>query len=154
MATQRNKRKLAALNKENCEEHPRSNLAQNTNVPRSQDFISQVSEEIKGKVTKKLSKVLSKTESRFLGALSQFDEFLLNPRIRGHSGDISERTWHKPRNKWGRLPDWSSSWSVSQSDYVKLWPRWRLRQPLSRTQKFDWSGQWRLLDQFVCSLLS
>ena len=26
--TTRNKRKLAALNKENCEEHPRSNLAQ------------------------------------------------------------------------------------------------------------------------------
>ena len=46
MAT-RNKRKLAALNKENCEEHPRSNLAQNLNAPRSQeDYITQVSEEI------------------------------------------------------------------------------------------------------------
>ena len=55
MAT-RNKRKLAALNKENCEEHPRSNLAQNSNVPRSQeDYITQVSEEIEGRVTKKLS---------------------------------------------------------------------------------------------------
>ena len=42
MAT-RNKRKLAALNKEICEEHPRSNLAQNSNVPRSQeDYIGQV----------------------------------------------------------------------------------------------------------------
>ena len=46
MAT-RNKRKLAALNKENCEEHPRGNLAQNSNVPRSEDdCINQVSEEI------------------------------------------------------------------------------------------------------------
>ena len=52
----RNKKKLAALNKENCEEHPRSNLAQNSNVPRSQeDYITQVSEEIEGRVTKKLS---------------------------------------------------------------------------------------------------
>ena len=48
MATLRNKKKLAALNKENCEEHPRSNLAQNWNVPRSQeDYITQVSEEIR-----------------------------------------------------------------------------------------------------------
>ena len=52
MATQNN-RKLAALNKENCEEHPRSNLAQNSNVPISQeDYITQVSKEIEGKVTK------------------------------------------------------------------------------------------------------
>ena len=44
MAT-RNKRKLAALNKENCEEHPRSNLASISNVPKSQeDYITQVSE--------------------------------------------------------------------------------------------------------------
>ena len=47
--TTRNKRKLAALNKENCEEHPRSNLAQNSSAPRSQeDYITQVSEEIEG----------------------------------------------------------------------------------------------------------
>ena len=46
---------LAALNKEKCEENPRSNLAQNSNVPRSQkDYITQVSEEIEGRVTKKL----------------------------------------------------------------------------------------------------
>ena len=29
-----NKRKLAALNIENCEEHPRSKLGKNSNVPR------------------------------------------------------------------------------------------------------------------------
>ena len=53
MTTLRNKKKLAALNKENCEEHPWSNLAQNSNVPRSQeDYITQVSEENEGRVTK------------------------------------------------------------------------------------------------------
>ena len=62
MAT-RNKRKLAAINKENCEEHPSSNCAQNSNVPRSQeDYITQVFEEIEGRVTKKLSKVFTAKE--------------------------------------------------------------------------------------------
>ena len=46
MATLRNKRKLAALNKETFDELPRRYLAQNSNVPRSQeDYITQVSEE-------------------------------------------------------------------------------------------------------------
>ena len=86
MAT-RNKRKLAALNKENCEEHPRSNLAQNSNVPRSQeDYITQVSEEIERRVTKKLSQEFSRTENRILGALARLDDFLMNPLLQVHSG--------------------------------------------------------------------
>ena len=67
MATLRNKRKLAALNKENCEEHPRSNLEQNSNVPRSQeDYIVQVSRKIEERVTKRLSKEFSRTETAYL----------------------------------------------------------------------------------------
>ena len=47
MAPLRNKKKLAALNKENFEEHPRSNLAQNSYAPRSQeDYITQVFDKI------------------------------------------------------------------------------------------------------------
>ena len=90
MAT-RNKRKLAALNKENCEEHPRSNVAQNSNVPRSQeDYISQVSEEIEGRVTKKLSQEFSRTENCILGALAMLDDFLMNSLLQGHSGTTPE----------------------------------------------------------------
>ena len=90
MGTQ-NKSKLAALNKENCEEHPMSNLAQKSIVPRSQeDFITQVSEEIEGRVTKKLSQEFSKTENRILGALARLDEFLVNPLLPGHSGTTLE----------------------------------------------------------------
>ena len=90
MAT-RNKRKLAALNKENCEEHPRSNLATNPSVPRSQeDYITQVSEEIEGRVTKKLSQEFSRTENRILGALARLDDFLMNPLLQGHSGNAPE----------------------------------------------------------------
>ena len=106
MATLRNKRKLAALNKKNCEEHPRSNLAQNSNIPRSQeDYITQVFDEIERRVTKKLSQEFSRTENRILGALSRLDDFLMNPVIQGPSGDVPERIWNKPGNEWGRLPE-------------------------------------------------
>ena len=66
MATLKNKRKLAALNKENGEEHPRSNVAQNLKAPRSQkDYITQFSEEIEGRVTKKLGQEFRRTEAAF-----------------------------------------------------------------------------------------
>ena len=87
----RNKRKLAALNKEDRDEHPRINLAQNSNVPRSQqEYITQVSEEIEEGVTKKLSQEFRRTENRILGALAQLDDFLMNPLIQGHSGTAPE----------------------------------------------------------------
>ena len=90
MAT-RNKRKLAALNKKNCEDHPRSNVAQNSNVPRSQeDYISQVFEEIDGRVTKKLAQEFSRTKNRILGALARLDDFFMNPLHQGHSGNTPE----------------------------------------------------------------
>ena len=90
MAT-RNKRKWATLNRENCEEHPRSNLAQNSNVPRSQeDYITQVSEEIERRVTKKLSQEFSRMENRILGALARLDDFLMNPLLQAHSRTTPE----------------------------------------------------------------
>ena len=86
MATQNN-RKLAAPNREKCEEHPRSYLSQNSNVPRSQeDYIAQVSEEVEGRVAKRLSIEFSKTENRILGALARLGDFLMNPLLQGHSG--------------------------------------------------------------------
>ena len=89
-ATQ-NKRKPAASNEENCEENPRSNLAQNSIVPRSQkDYITQVSEEIEERVAKKLSQEFSRREKRVLGALAQLDNFLKNPLNQGNSGTTPE----------------------------------------------------------------
>ena len=82
MATLRNKRKLAAVSRE-VPESARSGRAPNVPDPElTQEYISQVSEEIEGRVTKKLSKEFSRTESRILGALSKLDEFLLNPQVR------------------------------------------------------------------------
>ena len=82
MATLRNKRNLAAVSRE-TPEGSRSSRRQTVFDPElTQNYISQVSEEIEGRVTKKLSKEFSKTESRILGALSKLDAFLLNRQVR------------------------------------------------------------------------
>ena len=87
MATLRNKRKLAAVARE-TQEYPRNNQSQNSAAPGiTEDFIAQVSEEIEGRVSKKLSQEFSRTESGILGALSKLDEFILNPQIRTFSGN-------------------------------------------------------------------
>ena len=105
MAT-RNKRKLAALNKENCEEHPRGNVTQNSAAPRSQeDYITQVSEEIEGRVTKKLSQEFSRTENRILGALARLDDFLMNPLLQGHSGNTPETSGNASKTNQGTNED-------------------------------------------------
>ena len=90
MATLRNKRKLATVTRETQEEHPRNGQSRNMSVPRiNEEYITQVSEEIEGRVTKKLSQEFSRTESCIFCALSKLDEFLLNPQIRTHSGTVS-----------------------------------------------------------------
>ena len=82
MTILRNKSKLAAVSRE-ATENTRNSQSQNTLDPgMAQEYISYVSEEIEGSVTKKLSKEFSRTESRILGALSKLDEFLLNPQVR------------------------------------------------------------------------
>ena len=89
MATLRNKRKLAAVTRETQEEHPRNGQSRNTSVPRiNEGYITQLFEEIEGRVNKKLSQEFSRTESHTLGALSKLDEFLLNPQITTHSGTV------------------------------------------------------------------
>ena len=89
MAMLRNKRKLAAVTRETQEEHPRNGQSRNTSVPRiNEENITQISEEIEGRVTKKLSQEFSRTEFRILGALSKLDEFLLNQQIRTYSGTV------------------------------------------------------------------
>ena len=82
MATLRNKRKLAAVPRE-TPENTRNSQLQNTLDPgMTQEYISLVSEEIEGRVTKNFSIESSRTESRILGALSKLDEFIQNPQVR------------------------------------------------------------------------
>ena len=109
--TTRNKRKLAALNKKNCEEHPKSNLAQNSSAPRLQeDYITQVSEEIEGRVAKRLAKEFSRTENRILGALARLDEFLMNPLLPGYSGTTSEPSRNALNTSQGTNEDESQNY--------------------------------------------
>ena len=62
-------------------------MAQNSSASRSQeDYITQVSEEIEGRVTKRLSKEFIRTENCILGALTRLDDFLMNPLLPGCSG--------------------------------------------------------------------
>ena len=76
------KRKIAAMARE-TQEYPRNNQSQNSAAPGIiEDYVVQVSEQIDGRVTKKLSQEFSRTKSRFLGALSKLDEFHLNPQMR------------------------------------------------------------------------
>ena len=89
MATLRNKRKLASVTKKTQEEHPGNGQSRNSSVPRNNEaYLTQVSEENEGRVTKRLYQEFSWTESRILGALSKLYEFFLNPQIRTHSGTV------------------------------------------------------------------
>ena len=109
MSTPRDEKKLVALNKANCEEHPRSNVAQNSSVSRSQEDITQISEKIEGRVRKKFSQEFSRTENRILGALARLDDFLMNLLIQGRSGTAPETSRNALSTSQGTNEDDSQS---------------------------------------------
>ena len=82
MATLMNRRKLAAVSREIPKDTRNSQLKNTLNSGIGEEYITQVSEEIERRVTKKVSQKFSRTESRILGVLSKPDEFLLNPQDR------------------------------------------------------------------------
>ena len=89
MATLRNKPKLAAVTREIQDENPRSGRSRNTSVPRiNEDYLTQLSEEIEGRITKKLSREFSRIESRISDALSKLDEVLSNQQIQTYSETV------------------------------------------------------------------
>ena len=102
MATLRKKRKLAAVSRETPDGN-RGNRGRNVLDPElTQDYISQISEEIEGRVTKKLSKEFNKTELCSLGALSKLDEFLLvAAHLRSLRSDDSPNKGHPRPIKQG-----------------------------------------------------
>ena len=128
MAILRNKRKLAAVSRE-IPDNTRNSQSQNTLDPRTaQEYTSQVSEEIEGRVTIKYSKELSRTESRILVALSKLHELLLSltssDLFRRCSGNIQEQQLRKPGNHWGsflRRP-----LSCSENLFSSLWKSTRI----------------------------
>ncbi len=110
METPRNRKNLAALNKEKCEEHPKRNLAQNLSVPRSQeDYITQVSDEIERRVTNKFSQEFSRTENHIMGAFSGLDDFLMNPLNQGRPRTAPETSQNTNSTNQGTNEDDSQS---------------------------------------------
>ena len=104
MAILRNKKKLAAVSRE-TPESTRNSQSQNTLDPgMAQEYVYQVSEEIEGRVTKKLSKEFSRTESCILVALSKLDEFLLNSQVRTCSVAVPGTS--RNNNSENREPTW------------------------------------------------
>ena len=72
MALLRNKWKLTAVSEETQEKHPGSGQSWNMFAPwSSEDYITQMSEEIESLITNKLSQEFSRTGSRILGVLSE-----------------------------------------------------------------------------------
>ena len=96
---------MAAFNEESHEEHPGSKQEMDTNVRRSQEkYITQVSEEIGGRVTNKVSQEFAKMKKRNPNAVFWFDEFFSKPTssrpLRICSGDVPEHMSGKPGNEW------------------------------------------------------
>ena len=72
-------------------ENIENSQSQNTFVPgTTEEYITQVSQEIGGRVIKQLSLEFSRTESRFLGALPKLDDFVSNPLARTLSGTVPQ----------------------------------------------------------------
>ena len=82
MVTLRKKRKLAALAKETQERHPRNGQSRNTrNI--SHKFLKRLKAE-----SLENSQEFSRTESSIFDALSNLEEFLLNPQAHTNSGIV------------------------------------------------------------------
>ena len=79
MVTLRNKRELAAVDRESQEEHPRNSQSRDAAVPRIQ-----VSVEIEGRVTRVLSLDCSRTKSRIVDALSMLEKLLFTHTSRSN----------------------------------------------------------------------
>ena len=67
------------------------------------------SEEIEGRVTKKLSQEFNGTKNHVLGALARPDDFLMKPLIQGHSGTAPEMSRNAVSSNQGRNEDDSQS---------------------------------------------
>ena len=134
MALLKNKLNLAAVPTERQEERPTKNQSRDTTVPGiHKDFITQVSEEKEGRLTTKWSQEFNRTESRFLSALSNLDEFPLKPRVRVKSGTVpgtsrnsdgenqqpnEDRSQIYSHPKVGTSVNWSPEFMISDPDDV------------------------------------
>ena len=114
MSTFRNRRKLAAVNRDSHEENPRNYLSEDTQTPTSNDdFIRQALTENERVVTRELSEEFNRLESLSLGASLQLHDFLPISYVRVQSRSalgISRDCNRKKGKQWKPFAEWSSSW--------------------------------------------
>ena len=106
----RKKKKLAAVNTDSWEEHPRNNMSWDTDVPRvNEETNTQVSKQIKRRILKKLYQKIRQTVGRIVGAFSKLDEFLLSLYFRVQSvelpGVMTGKTWNRTKNHFQDDPN-------------------------------------------------
>ena len=99
MATAGREKKLVVIKRMNHKESSRSNQWRDKSFPTIEGVsITQVSTDIEKMIAKKLFQEFSGTKSRNLDALSKLDDFLLNLKVRLHSGPVPETS----RNSRGK----------------------------------------------------
>ena len=81
MKNTRNKRRLAEIQDNFEENNSQSSSKDRSQADLNENYITQVSQEIEGRIAKKLSQEFSKRENRILGALAKLDNFLSNPQV-------------------------------------------------------------------------
>ena len=74
-----------------------------------EDYISQVSQEIQGRVTGKMSQEFSRKINGTHDALARFDDFLMDPLIQGHSATAPETSRNALSTNQGMIEDDSLS---------------------------------------------
>ena len=108
MATLRNRRKLAAVFRKTPESTVNSQSQKTPNAGIAEEYITQVSDETKERVTKKFSHDFCRTESTILDALSELDGFFSGPTssdlFRSCSGNIQEQKLTKLRSRFKLFP--------------------------------------------------
>ena len=88
MATLRRARRLAAVSRETPEITRYSQSPNTVNPGIAEEYITPVSAELEGRVTKNFSQEFRRTECRILGALSKPDKNLLDPLVRTRSRTV------------------------------------------------------------------
>ena len=81
MATMRNKRKLAAVSREIISNRRNDQSGNAFNAWMAEEYITQASEKIERRVTKKLSQEFRRKEPPILGAFSKLDDFFLKLQV-------------------------------------------------------------------------
>ena len=82
MATLGNQRKLAPVNRDGQEKYTYTGMSKDAVVSMIKgEWITQISEQIEGRMSKKISQDFSRTEKRILGALSNLYDFVLKSQF-------------------------------------------------------------------------